>query len=183
MRSSTLPPERASFRLRFITPAMASEPYWADAPSRRISTWRSAIAGIVEMSGPWAPSANPPPIHMMIDARCRRFPLTSTSVWSGARPRRLAGRTIRAASPTACGFTLNEGTTVRSRSLTSVSPCSMKSRAVIASIGTADWVTVRGRERLPTVTSPSSATAVWVSSMSRCTSSPSPMVISRVSVV
>ena len=178
-----LPPERASFSVRFMTPAMASEPYWAEAPSRRISTWRSAIAGIVEMSGPWAPSANPPPIHMMIDARWRRFPLTSTSVWSGARPRRLAGRTIRAASPTAWGFTLKEGTTVRSRSLTSVSPCSMKSRPVIASIGTADWVAVRGRDRLPIVTRPSRAIAVWLSSMSRCSVSPSAMVISRVSVV
>ena len=63
-----------------MTPAMASEPYWADAPSRRISTWRTAMAGIDEMSGPWEPSANPPPIHMMIAARWRRLPLTSTSV-------------------------------------------------------------------------------------------------------
>ncbi|MYG80292.1 MAG: hypothetical protein F4187_00290 [Gemmatimonadetes bacterium] len=162
---------------------MASEPYWADAPSRRTSTCRSAIAGIVEMSGPWAPSANPPPIHMMIDARWRRFPLTSTRVWSGARPRRLAGRTIRAASPTACGFTLKEGTTVRSRSLTSVSPCSMKSCPVMASIGTADWVAVRGRERLPTATSPCSTMAVWRRSMSRRVVSPSDTVTSRVSVV
>ena len=182
VRNSMLPPEGASLSVKFITPAIASEPYCADAPSRSTSAWRTAIAGIDEMSGPWAPSANPPPIQVITAARWRRLPLTSTSVWSGASPRRLAGRMIRAASPTACGLTLKEGMTVRSRSFRSVSPWSMKSCEAMASIGTADCVTVRGRARLPTATSPSSATAVSRSARSSCKVWPSASVTSRTSV-
>ena len=63
MRKSTLPPARSSFSRRFSTPAMASEPYWAAAPSRNTSIPRKAIAGMVEMSGPCAPSATPLPCH------------------------------------------------------------------------------------------------------------------------
>ena len=89
-----------------MTPAIASEPYWAEAPSLSTSAWRRAMAGILDRSGPWAPSEVPLPIQRMAAARCRRFPLTSTSVWSGASPRRLAGRMILAASPVACGLML-----------------------------------------------------------------------------
>src|SRR3546814_972775 len=32
------PPDASSRSTMFMTPAIASEPYWADAPSRRIST-------------------------------------------------------------------------------------------------------------------------------------------------
>ncbi len=60
-RTSMLPPLVASLSRKFITPAMASEPYCAEAPSRSTSTWRRAIDGIAEMSGPWAPSATPLP--------------------------------------------------------------------------------------------------------------------------
>ena len=116
---------------------------------------------------------------MMTDARWRRFPFTSTSVWSGAKPRGLAGRTILAASPVVCGLTLKDGITVRSRSPRSVSPWSMKSCAAMASIGTADCVTVRVRARLPTATSPSRATAVSCSSTFRCVVCPSATVTSR----
>ena len=42
-----------------MTPAMASEPYCADAPSRSTSTCRRAIDGMVEMSGPCEPSVTP----------------------------------------------------------------------------------------------------------------------------
>ncbi|MDE2781886.1 MAG: hypothetical protein OXK77_02925 [Gemmatimonadota bacterium] len=38
-----------------MTPAIASDPYWAAAPSRRTSTRCSAIDGIVDRSGPCAP--------------------------------------------------------------------------------------------------------------------------------
>ena len=38
-----------------LLPAIASEPYCAAAPSRSTSTWRSAIAGLVEMSRPSSP--------------------------------------------------------------------------------------------------------------------------------
>ena len=80
----------------------------------------------------------------MAAARWRRLPLTSTRVWSGASPRRLAGRMILAASPVACGLMLNDGTTVRSRSATSVSPWSTMSTEGMASMGTIDSVTVAG---------------------------------------
>ena len=75
-----MPPDGASFKRKFSTPAMASEPYCAEAPSRSTSTRRSAIAGMVEMSGPCAPSDTPFPIQVMTAPRWRRFPLTSASV-------------------------------------------------------------------------------------------------------
>ena len=78
--SSTEPPAEASLSWKFSTPAMASEPYWAAAPSRSTSTCRSAIAGMAEMSGPCEPNATPlPPCQSTIEERCRRLPLTSTS--------------------------------------------------------------------------------------------------------
>ena len=89
---------------------------------------------------------------------------------------------IRAASPTACGFTLKDGITVRSRSFRSVSPCSTKSRPAMASMGTADWMAVRGRARLPTATSPSRAMADSDSSTSSRTVPPSAIATSRTSV-
>ena len=52
-----------------MTPAIASEPYCAEAPSRRTSTWRSAMAGMTEMSGPWEPSEMPLPNQAMTAAR------------------------------------------------------------------------------------------------------------------
>ena len=93
---------------------MASEPYWADAPSRSTSTCRSAMAGMTEMSEPCDPNATPlPPCQSMIDERWRRFPLTRTSVWSGARLRSMTGRTIVDASLIGWMLTLNDGTIVR----------------------------------------------------------------------
>ncbi len=41
--------------MMFITPAMASEPYCADAPSRKISTRSMASCGIAEISVPDSP--------------------------------------------------------------------------------------------------------------------------------
>ena len=169
--SSRLPPDRSSFSRKFSTPAMASEPYCAAAPSRSTSTCRSAIDGMLEMSGPWAPSATPLPCQVMTAPRCRRFPFTSTRVWSGARPRRVAGRMSRAASPTGWGLTLYDGTRVLSWSATSVSPWATKSSTGMASMGTADSVTDRGRARLPTTTTRSSScTAI---STSRAATAPS----------
>ena len=97
-----------------MTPAMASEPYCAAAPSRSTSTWRSAMDGMAEMSGPCDPKATPlPPCQSMMDERWRRLPLTRTRVWSGARLRSIAGRTTVEASLMGCVFTLNDGTIVR----------------------------------------------------------------------
>ena len=95
-----------------MTPAMASEPYCADAPSRSTSTCRSAIAGMVEMSGPCAPSVTPAN-QATTDERWRRLPFTRTSVWSWARLRSVAGRTSVAASLIGWVATLNDGISVR----------------------------------------------------------------------
>ena len=149
--NDTAPPEAASFNWKFMTPAMASEPYWAAAPSRNTSTCRSAMAGIAEMSGPWEPKATPlPPCQSMIAERWRRLPFTRTSVWSGARFRSIAGRTTVEASLMGCVLTLNEGTTVRSCSCRLKPPCRVRSDVERMSTGTVEAVTVRASAREPT---------------------------------
>ena len=158
-----MPPERASFSAKFITPAIASEPYWAEAPSRSISACLSAMPGMSAMSGPWEPSARPLPYHVITAVRCRRFPFTSTRVWSGARPRRLAGRAKVAASLIGWMFTLNDGLTLRSRSAKSVAPWFTISPLGITTTGTGDSVTVLGCARVPTTTSDPMSSAVSAS--------------------
>ena len=151
--TSRVPPEAASLSWKFITPAMASEPYWAAAPSRSTSTCRSAMAGMAEMSGPCDPNATPlPPCQSMIDERWRRLPFTSTSVWSGARFRSIAGRTTVDASAIGCMLTLNDGMTVRSWSCRLTAPWLVSSVVERTSTGTGDAVTVRGCAREPTTT-------------------------------
>ena len=132
---------------------MASEPYCAAAPSRSTSTCRSAMAGMAEMSGPCEPNATPlPPCQSMIDERWRRLPLTSTSVWSGARLRSIAGRTTVEASLMGCVLTANDGTIVRSWSCRLTLPWLVSSVVDSTSTGTGDAVTVRGCAREPTTT-------------------------------
>ena len=176
----TDPPERSFFSWKFSTPAMASEPYCAEAPSRSTSTCRSAMPGMAPMSGPWAPSESPPPSQVITAPRCRRLPLMSTSVWSDARPRRLAGREIVAASLIGWMFTLYEGTTLRSRKSILVSACREISDTGITSTGTIDSVTVRGLVRLPTTTSSFSSNAAIPSAISRVTDCPEATVTSWV---
>ena len=143
-RTSSVPPERLLFGTKLITPAMASDPYWAEAPSRRTSTWLTAMAGKVAMSGACAPSATPlPPKRTITADRCRLLPLTRTSVWSGARLRMLAGREMVAASLIGSEVTLYDGTTLRKRVLRSVSPCRARSVTGTTSIGTIDSAAVR----------------------------------------
>ena len=79
-RICTLPPDRSSLRTKFITPAIASEPYWAAAPSRSTSACSRAMPEMSEMSGPWEPSASPLPYQVMTAVRWRRLPLTRTRV-------------------------------------------------------------------------------------------------------
>ena len=78
--NSIEPPERSFRSTKFITPAMASEPYWAAAPSRNTSACSSARPGMSAMSGPCEPSARPLPYQVITAVRCRRLPLISTSV-------------------------------------------------------------------------------------------------------
>ena len=78
------------FSTMLITPAMASDPYWADAPSRSTSIRSMAAVGIAFKSTPTVPRPNVP-LTCTSAGGCRRLPLTSTSTWSGPKPRRLAG--------------------------------------------------------------------------------------------
>ena len=73
---------------------------------------------MTDMSGPWDPSAMPFPSQVITAARCLRLRFTRMSVWSGARLRRFAGRTMVAASEMGCMFTLNDGASVRIASTT-----------------------------------------------------------------
>jgi hypothetical protein len=51
----TEPPLVLFFKIIFITPAIASDPYCAEAPSRKISTLSIASVGIAEISAPVSP--------------------------------------------------------------------------------------------------------------------------------
>ena len=80
-----------------MTPAIASEPYSADAPSRRTSTRSSAAVGMVLRST--ADDPRPTLLLMLSEAEgCARTLLMSTSVSSGERPRSVAGRMASVAS-------------------------------------------------------------------------------------
>ena len=70
--------------------------------------------------------------------------------------RRLAGRTMVAASLMGCVLTLNEGTTVRNWLVRSTSPWLVKSSARMTSTGTGEAVTDRGSARVPTTATVSS---------------------------
>ena len=147
------PPSRASFSSKFTTPAMASDPYCAAAPSLSSSTCRIAIVGITDMSGPCDPSAMPFPSHVITAARWRRFRFTRIRVWSGARLRRFAGLTTVAASEMGCMLTLNDGASVRMASTMFAWGCRARASAVSTSTGTADAITDRSSLlRLPTTT-------------------------------
>ena len=71
-------------------------------------------------------------------------------MWSGAMLRRLAGRTMVAASLIGCVLTLNDGTTVRNWLVRSMSPWLAKSSARMTSIGTGEAAIDRGSARVPT---------------------------------
>ena len=49
---SNLAPSELSFKTKLRIPAIASDPYWAAAPSRSTSTFFNAIEGMAEISGP-----------------------------------------------------------------------------------------------------------------------------------
>src|ERR1700680_1992617 len=92
---------------------MASEPYCADAPSRRISSDLTAIDGIELRSGPCEPNASSvsPPWYTCTSAeRFMRLPLSITSISSEGRPRNDGERTKLEASEIAFCPTINDGT-------------------------------------------------------------------------
>src|SRR6185312_9342480 len=69
--------------MKLITPAMASEPYTAEAPSFRTSTRSIAEKGITDRFTPWTPFTSPAKPFT-------RWPLMRTRVRPPVRPRRLA---------------------------------------------------------------------------------------------
>ena len=144
---------------RLTTPAMASEPYCAAAPSRSTSMRSIAAIGIAFMSVPAVPRPT-------VSSTCtrallwRRLPLTSTSVWSGPRPRSVAGRTASVPSVMDELAKLNDGASICSARPVSVCPESRSRSPGISSTGTGDSSGCRPAERVPTATtSTASATA------------------------
>ena len=80
----------ASFKTIFKTPAIASEPYCAEAPSLNNSILFMAEIGIAFKSVPELPLPLVP-YKFIKDALCLLFPLIKTNVWSGPRPLIVAG--------------------------------------------------------------------------------------------
>src|SRR5437667_1874744 len=144
-----------------ITPAMASEPYWAAAPSRNTSIRSIAAAGIAFKSTPTVPRPNVP-FTCTSAGGCRRLPLTSTSTWSGPRPRRLAGLMWSEPSAMVWWDALNDGASVARIWFTSVWPVSCTSWEVMTSTGTGVSTAVRD-VRAPTTTTSLSESGVAVS--------------------
>ena len=88
----------------------------------------------------------------MTDPRCRRLLFISTSVWSGASPRRLIGLCRAAKSLEGLALTWKEGTTERIRFDMSLPLCRANASPSITSMGTGASRTERGAERVPTTT-------------------------------
>ena len=95
-------------KIKFITPAMASEPYCEDAPSRSTSTRSMAAIGIAARFTPTSPL---PGVRFKYACACwlTRFPLIKTSVLEGPKPRMSAGAKPAVASEIAWSCALNEG--------------------------------------------------------------------------
>src|SRR6266550_1840161 len=154
----------------FITPAMASEPYWAAAPSRSTSIRSIAAAGIAFRSTPTVPRPNVP-LTCTNALEWRRLPLTRTSTWSGPRPRRLAGLMWSEPSAMVWCDALNDGASVARIWFTSVWPVSCTACDVITSTGTGVSTAVRD-VRAPTTTISLRARGVAVSLKSTVTVCP-----------
>ena len=121
---------------------MASEPYWAAAPSLRISILLIEDAGIAFKSVPVFPRPRVPK-RLIREDWCLLFPFIKTNVWSGPKPLKEAGSTWSAPSEPDCLLALNEGATYWSNSFISNFPlCVVTSFTLMISIGTAEFTTV-----------------------------------------
>ena len=85
----------------------------------------------------------------------RRLLFTSTSVWSGARPRSVAGRMWSVPSVIDGRGKLSEGATVDSASASSVVPCRSSVAAGSTSTGASESRRVRVATRVPVTTTSS----------------------------
>ncbi len=132
-----------------MTPAMASEPYCADAPSRSTSMRLIALVGICARSAACAPRL---PSSAL---RWKRRPLTSTRVWSGDRPRSVAGRTNTWPSAIGRRCTTNDGTSWASTSFRSVDSTELMSSLLNTSTGASvsNWVRLDARVPVTSIAS------------------------------
>ena len=131
-----------------MTPAMASEPYCEEAPSRSTSMRLIASPGTRLRSTAALPRPTVPLMLSSADT-WRRFPLISTSVWSGLSPRSVAGRSASEPSAMAGWGKLNEGTSWLRILLVSVAPVLVMASVPMTSIGTGESATVRSVRRVP----------------------------------
>ena len=100
------------------------------------------------------------PLTLTSEAAWRRLELTSTSVWSGARPRRAAGRTVSVPSLSAGRGKLNEGSATDSAWFTSDDAALLRGRrALTTSTATAVSSAVRSATRVPVTMMTSSLAA------------------------
>ena len=93
--------------MMLITPAMASEPYWAAAPSCSTSMRSMAATGIMLRSAAAPPWKALDRIERLA-VPCRRLPLIRISTWLGLRPRRRAAR-VSLAMSLPMAWALNDG--------------------------------------------------------------------------
>src|SRR4029453_15787268 len=146
---------------------MASDPYCAVAPSRRICRFLIPIDGIDEMSDPCEPNARPlsPPAKVWTSAeRLKRLPLSITSTSSGGRPRSEGGRTKVDASEIVFCPTKNEGTMFFSVSSMLAVGDACRSSDETTSTGEAESVTLRSSRRVPVTTISRDSSAALVGS-------------------
>ena len=152
------PPSAASFSTTLMTPAIASDPYCAPAPSRSTSIRLMAPTGMLLKSTGLVPLPSFDSV-VSVAVPCRRLPFTSTSTWSGLRFRSCAGRTRSAKLEFDWRGRLNEGTS--DWIAAPISPGidaarrmdSCGSRSIGARLSSTLWPAVR----VPTTTTSSSA--------------------------
>ena len=139
-----------------MMPAMASDPYWAAAPSRSTSTRSTARRGMVPRSTPELPRPTVP-LLWSSELWCSRLPLTSTSTWSGLRPRRVKGGAWSVPSVMLGRGALKPGTSMARARCRSGWPVDCSWAAVMMSMGTSASSASRAPPREPT------AALAWVS--------------------
>src|SRR5690606_8683278 len=146
--ATRLPPSPAPLSTMLTTPAIASEPYCAEAPSRSTSTRSIAATGMALRST----AEEPRPIVPLTLTRAetwRRLPLTRISTWSGDRPRSCAGRPPLGPSAMAGGGQFSDGR-ARARAVASPGvPVGCRASGVMMSSGDCDSATVRSATRVP----------------------------------
>ena len=98
------------------------------------------------------------PLTLTSAAAWRRLEFTSTSVWSGARPRSVAGRIVSVPSVRAGRGKLNEGSATDSAWVTSVTPTLRSVSALTTSTGAAVSSAERFATRVPVTTTSARST-------------------------